>query len=254
MPLLRRLWRLSALSLLLLLGVLLTLALRFELRNGIPGRKTQRAQRWWYRRVLKILNVRTQVTGRPCEEPALWVANHISWLDIPLLGSLACVGFLSKAEIRDWPVIGWLAASTGTLFIERGNRDASRKAADNIARHILNGHSVLVFPEGKTTPGVTVERFHARMFAPAVDHGLTVQPVALRYFNGAGEPHPRAPFVGGQSFLENIWYLAGERQVIARVTFLPAVDAGKYSERRPLADDVRQMVLEAFEKSAINQY
>ncbi len=248
MALPRRIWRLLQLVLLLLIGVGLTLALLPNMRKGgIPGERIKMARQWWYRRVLRILHVDVGVTGSPVAAPALWVANHISWLDIPLLGSLGPVGFLSKAEIRQWPVIGWLAASTGTLFIERGGRNASQTAARQIAAHIEQGHSILVFPEGKTTSGGTVERFHARLFAPAVDSGLTVQPVALCYFHPDGRVHDRLPFVDRESFFRNLWTILGERRVVAKVTFPAAMSGAEFDERRPLAEQAHAAVLAAFE-------
>ena len=247
MILLRRLWRLLLMALFLLLGVLLTLAMLPGMHDGVPGERVKRVRQWWYRRLLRIIHVDIDVTGRPVDEPALWVANHISWLDIPLLGSLGPVGFLSKAEIRQWPVIGWLAASTGTLFIERGGRNASQTAARYIAEHIEQGHSILVFPEGKTTRGVTVERFHARLFAPAIDRGLTVQPAAVRYFHADGSIHETLPFVDRQPFLSNLWTVLGEKRVVARVAFPAAVSGRDFAERRPLAEHVHAEVLRAFE-------
>ncbi len=248
MTLLRRLWRLLLLALLLLVGIVLTLLLFTDMRDGIPGDRVKRTRQWWYRRLLRILHVEIDVAGQPVDRPALWVANHISWLDIPLLGSLAPVGFLSKAEIRHWPVIGWLAESTGTLFIERGGRGASQAAARYIAEHIEHGHSILVFPEGKTTRGGTVERFHARLFAPAIDHGLLVQPVALRYFHANGEAHRTLPFVDRQPFFSNLWTVLGERRIVAKVTFAAPLVGRDFSERRPLAEQAHAEVLEAFER------
>jgi len=245
---LRRLWRLSLLALFMLLGVVLTLALLPAMRDGIPGERVKRTRQWWYRRVLWILHVDVEVSGKPLGQPALWVANHISWLDIPLLGSLGPVGFLSKAEIRHWPVIGWLAASTGTLFIDRGGRGASQAAARCIAEHIGHGHSILVFPEGGTSRGETVGRFHARLFAPAIDRGLWVQPVALRYFQADGGAHRKLPFVDRQPFFSNLWAVLGERRVLAKVAFAEPIDGGAYDERRPLAGLAHARVLEAFER------
>lgn len=249
MTLLRRLWRLFLLVLFLLLGGVLTLAMLSDMHDGIPGQRVQKIRRWWYRRVLRVLRVQLRVSGKPIDQPALWVANHISWLDIPLLGSLAPLGFLSKAEIRHWPVIGWLAESTGTLFIERGGKNASQIASRHIAEHISNGHSILVFPEGKTTRGVTVERFHARLFAPAIDHGLMVQPVVIRYVHDNGDNHRTLPFVDGESFFSNLWTVLGERNIQAIVVFLAPVSGAEYSERRPLAERVYAEVLAAFKEA-----
>ncbi len=248
MTLLRRLWRLFLLLSFLLLGVLLTLVMLPDMHDGIPGKRVQKIRRWWYQCLLRALKVEIEQVGHPIDQPALWVANHISWLDIPLLGSLGLLGFLSKAEIRHWPVIGWLAGSTGTLFIERGGKNASQIASKYIAEHINRGHSILVFPEGKTTRGATVERFHARLFAPAIDHGLMVQPVVIRYFHDDGKVHQILPFVDHEPFFGNLWKVLGEKRILATVVFLEAVNAADFSERRRLAEHVHAKVLEAFNR------
>jgi 1-acyl-sn-glycerol-3-phosphate acyltransferase len=247
MQMIRRLWRLLSLVVFLLLGGVMTLLLLPDMKHGIPGGRVQKARQWWYRQILRIMGVELVVHGQPADSASLWVSNHISWLDIPLLGSLAPLGFLSKAEIRQWPIIGWLASSTGTLFIERGGKNASQKAARAIAEHINQGHSILVFPEAMTTAGVTVKRFHPRLFAPAIDHALKVQPVAIRYFHDDGSRHERLPFIDQQPFFSNLWTVLGEKRSRAEVTFFPPVDAGQYSERRPLAEHVHAQVLKAFD-------
>ena len=246
MRLIRRITRLLLLAGLLLAGVVMTLLLLPDRKNGIPGKWVKTMRQWWYRNVLAILGIELDVRGHPVNQPALWVANHISWLDIPLLGSLAPLGFLSKAEIRKWPVIGWLAASTGTLFINRGGKNASQAAARQIAEHIEQGHSILVFPEAMTTRGVTVKRFHPRLFAAAIDHDLLVQPVAIRYFHSDGTRHESLPFVDNQSFFSNLWHVLGEKRALAEVTFFEPVSGGDHAERRPLADRVHAQVASVF--------
>ena len=241
METLRRLHRLPRLALHLLLGVLLNLLYLRHVRDGIPDRRFRRLRRWWLRGVCRHLGLDVRVHGTALASPALWVANHVSWLDIPVVGGQAEVGFLSKAEVRRWPVIGWLAAHSGTLFIQRG-RHTARHVAELIARHIRAGHSVLVFPEARTTRGDEVRRFYPRLFAPAVEHGLPVQPVAIRYLDRHGRPDPAVPFVGEQSFLGNLWRVAGRPRLRVELHFLPPLAGDGFGERRALAEAAERAV------------
>lgn len=249
MAALRRAIRLPLLVFLLFAGIIATLILMPTNHQGIPGAFTQKVRQYWFFLVIHTLGIKPQVTGSPVREPALWVANHISWADIPVIGALAPVGFLSKAEIRNWPVIGWLARKTGTLFIERGNTQSSNKAMSLIRRHIVNNHSILVFPEGTTTAGESVKKFFPRLFAPALDANLIIQPVALRYEKLDGERHEKIPFIDDQPFFPNLWSILGERQVRVLVKFLPVLEAGDFSERREAAVQAQKMIAGAVASS-----
>ena len=129
---------------------------------------------WWYRRLLRCMRVRVQAEGT-IATGALLVANHVSWLDIPAIGTRGMVRFLSKAEVRGWPLVGWMSELAGTFFIARGaNRVGA--AVEQIRACIQGGHPVVVFPEGTTSDGRQVHRFHPRLFAVCQQAGLAVQP------------------------------------------------------------------------------
>lgn len=102
----------------------LGLAAWVSLRERLPGADVtplrQRLTRWWLARLCAALPFEVRVSGEAPRQPMLWVANHVSWTDIPLLGALAPLTFLSKAEVRAWPLAGWLAEKAGTLFIQIG--------------------------------------------------------------------------------------------------------------------------------------
>jgi len=169
----------------------------------------------------------------------------ISWMDIAVIGSQG-VGFLSKSEIRRWPVIGWLGEKGGTVFIQRGGKNASQMAAKAIAEKINGGDSILVFPEGTTSSGDNIKRFHARIFAPALDHNLKVQPIAVQYLDDQGNIHPKASW-NEQSFMANLIGILAQPKIHAILTFLPLIDAQQFSERRRIAqaveDQIRTIVL-----------
>lgn len=193
--------RLFHLALVIAFGALLagivSLCERVARHDLMPLR--QRLTRWFLARLGGALPFRVTVAGELPAQPMLWVANHVSWTDIPLLGALQPISFLSKAEVRAWPVAGWLAHKAGTLFIRRGSGD-SNLIGQQIGRHLQQGHNLLIFPEGTTTDGLAVRTFHGRLLSSAIDSGVALQPVAIRYLR-AGQPCPVAPFIGDDDML-----------------------------------------------------
>ncbi|MHB1567064.1 MAG: lysophospholipid acyltransferase family protein [Acidiferrobacter sp.] len=185
---------------------------------------------WWHRTLLVILGVRLRVIGHAPTAPVLIVANHISWLDIAALGSIVSGHFVAKAEIRSWPLIGWLAARAGTLYIRRGDRRASVAVAEGMTAALRAQQSVLLFPEGTSTDGHTVHAFHPRLFVTAIQAQRPVLPVALRYPVSGGAVHPAAPFIGDDTLVAHLWRLLRARGTVAVETiFLAAVDTAARS-------------------------
>ena len=147
----------------------------------------------WSARMLAILEVeRKLVTDLPAK-PSLIVANHLSWLDILVLGSFIPVRFLSKDEIRGWPIIGRLAQGAQTLFIKRGDRSSAEKAITEIEGVLRSEEFVVVFPEGTSTHGPMPSRFKGRLIEAARRAGVAVCPVAI-YYSGPGKEF--APYAG----------------------------------------------------------
>lgn len=196
----------------------------------------------WLQKVVKVIGLKVTVKGELSQgdQSALWVANHISWMDIAVVGSQG-VGFLSKSEIRKWPLIGWLGEQSGTVFIQRGGKNASQVAAKAIAEKIHDNDSVLVFPEGTTSTGKNVSRFHARIFAPALDHQLLVQAIAIQYLDDHGQMHPKAVW-NDELFFSNLIGVLGQTNIHAVLTILPLVDARNFTERRQLAELVENQI------------
>lgn len=193
MPRLRLALRLFHLALVIAFGTLLagivSLFERVVRHDLMPLR--QRLTRWFLARLGRALPFRVRVEGELPTQPMLWVSNHVSWTDIPLLGALQPLSFLSKAEVRDWPVAGWLAHKAGTQFIRRGAGDSSQ-VGQQLTRHLQQGHHLLIFPEGTTTDGLALRTFHGRLLSSAIDSGVAVQPVAIRYLRD-GQPCPWRP-------------------------------------------------------------
>ncbi|PSQ91129.1 MAG: 1-acyl-sn-glycerol-3-phosphate acyltransferase, partial [Proteobacteria bacterium SW_6_67_9] len=150
----------------------------------------------WHRRALAIAGVTPRIHGTPVQGPALFVANHVSWLDISVMSTVVDAGFIGKRELASWPVLGVLIRRGGTIFVARDGRDGGRAAADEMALRLRRGERVAVFPEGTTSRGADMRRFHPRLFEAARLAGVPIQPVALGY------DHPRAPFVDDEPQLQ----------------------------------------------------
>lgn len=173
--------------------------------------------------LLASLRVRVVARGEvpPANVPVLIVANHVSWLDGYVINSLNPARFVAKSEVRDWPVIGTVAARFGTFFLRRGSfRDAARTVA-KLSAVLRGGYPVAAFPEGTTGCGDDVGRFFPAMFQAAVNSQAMVQPIAVRYLSADGKPSRRAAFVGDMSIWDSVRLLLEEPELIAEVTCCP---------------------------------
>jgi len=192
-----------------------------------------------------FFGVRTEVTGTPVEGAALVVANHVSWLDIPVIHSGCAMGFVGKAEIDRWPVFRFIARTGGTIFHQRGSHDSAADVSAVMSERLRQGRKVTIFPEGGIKPGSSIRMFHARLFRSAVDVGCPVQPVMVRYM-AKGVRDDDISFRENESMLINFTRLLSRPAVVAEVHFLPAIDsAGK--PRRELADAARAAVIARYE-------
>ena len=192
-----------------------------------------------------LFGIRVQVTGKPADGAVLFAANHISWLDIPVLHSACAMGFVGKAEIESWPVFSFIARTGGTIFHQRGNHDSAAGVSSLMAQRLEQGRAVAIFPEGGIKPGSSIRVFHARMFRAAVDVGCPVQPVMVRYMRD-GRRDDHVSFRVGESMLSNFARMLAGPKSIAEVAFLPTIDAnGK--PRRALSEAARAAVISSYE-------
>lgn len=200
--------------------------------------------RWWAANVCRIFGLQRRVHGSFVNGPLLIAVNHISWIDILLLHSVAPMGFVAKAEIEQWPFAGWLARFGDTVFHHRGSHDSASSALEAMLQRLGQGRKVAIFPEGGILPGDGIKRFHARLFAAAIDSGTPVQPVMLRYLR-AGRQYREIRFHRNENFVANIFRLLGQPACTAEVIILPAIDPqGK--RRRQLAGEAQAAVETAF--------
>jgi len=203
----------------------------------------------WLHRSAEIIGIDIQVHGSPAPPPTFVVANHISWLDILIISSVLPISFLSKDEIRDWPVIGTLAAKAGTLFIRRGSKNGAAEAIELVKTKLTAKHSVASFPEAKTTDGTSVHRFHARLFAAAIDTGTLIQPVALCYptQTDKNDVNPNVPYVEEPNLVTHAFRIMCAKRTIASVTICePITSEGKM--RKEVAQLARNAIAQIVEK------
>lgn len=185
------------------------------------------AVRAWQARAAAVLGVTVTVDGDERLDAlgaggSLWLPNHISWLDIPLLGGMRPgTVFLAKSEIRRWPVIGRMASLAGTAFIERGR--GSEAAAAAVSGGLAAGRRMVVFAEGTTSDGRGVGRFHARLLGPAIAAGTPVVPVAIRYLDGQGERTTTPAFIGHDPLWPSLWRVLSARGLQARIEVLEPI-------------------------------
>ena len=181
----------------------------------------------WSATLLWLCGVRVTRQGIPANaEAVLWVSNHISWLDIFALNAVRATAFIAKSEIRRWPILGWLVAGAGTIFIERASRHAVHRVGIAMQAHFARGQAVGLFPEGTTSSGFDLLPFYANLFEPARKSAVKIQPVALLYFHHEARSD-LAAFVGEQTLLNSFWQVLSAEGLSIQMTFLtPILQAG----------------------------
>ena len=203
---------------------------------------------WLHRccaRALPRFGVQLSLHG---ESPSrgLIVSNHLSYLDIlAFSAALPCV-FVSKADVADWPIIGRFAAQAGTIFVQREKQGDGSRANASIAECLRNGVRVVLFPEGTTTNGEQILRFHSTMLRPAIDAGETITPCAIRYDLEDGVVENEVCWWGNAALGPHLLNLLGKREVNARITFGDPVPAT--GDRKMLGLELRSRVVALYEQ------
>lgn len=188
--------------------------------------------RRWSRELLHIAGIEVRAIGFPAdtERPVTLVANHVSWADIFALNSERACHFIAKAELRRWPLAGRLLANVGTIFINRSDRKETHRLGRVVHELLAKGETVAVFPEGTTSDGTDVLKFHASLLEPIVASEGEVWVVAIRYFvgEGASQRSQAAAYIDEMSLMESLRTIHDARPVTAEVRFLEAINcAGK---------------------------
>ncbi len=223
-----------------IVGGMLTIRFRFP---GLSAREREACVQAWARGMLDRMGVVLAVSGNAgLPGPLLLVANHISWLDILVLHASRYCRFVSKADVKRWPLIGTLATGAGTLYIERESRRDAMRVVHRMADSLRAGDVVGVFPEGTTSDGRGVLPFHANLLQAAVSAAAPVQPLALSYVDAAtGAPSMLAAYVGDDTLVSSIWRMLRGDGLLARVAFGEA-QAADGRDRRGWAASLQQNV------------
>lgn len=243
---LRYLWRVPFLVLHLVVGLPITLLMINPLSARVTvydERLDHRIIRLWSATMMRIFGFRLRRYGTPLPGAALFVANHVSWIDIVLMHSQRMMGFVAKAEIARWPIVGWVASQGSTIYHHRGSNDSLAGVMHQMVERLQSGQAVGVFPEGRTTRGDAIGTFHARIFQPAVIANVPAQPVALKY-GPRGDAQTIVAFAEKENFLQNFLRLLGEPARVAEVHFLEPVAPGEDGRRR-MAESCRERIVTA---------
>jgi 1-acyl-sn-glycerol-3-phosphate acyltransferase len=214
------------------------------------SKKEERIQAWALA-LLARFAIQLAVVGEPpARGPVLLAANHISWLDIVVMHAARHCRFVSKADLKRWPLIGTLAASAGTLFIERESRRSAMRVVHHMAERLRAGDVLAVFPEGTTSDGVNLLPFHANLFQAAIAADAPVLPVALQFEDIATGARSLAPcYINNDSLLGSIWRTLTAPPLRAVLIFgEPQPALGR--DRRAWAADLRSAVEDLRGKSA----
>ena len=229
--------------------VLVPLALRLVLadRSRPFGRIAARATRLWSRAVCAIIGIERDVQGAPpADGGALVASNHVSYIDIVVLGSLYPCLFVAKSEIASWPFFGAIARSSGTLFVDRDKSRDVLRAGRRISERLASGVGLTIFPEGRAGDGAAVLRFLPSLFEPAARAGVPCWAASISY-DTPGAPLPPATTIcwhDRSNFLVHFGRLLGLRRIVARVAFAPRPVSS--SDRKELAQSLWESVSESF--------
>lgn len=217
-----------------------TVLLRFP---RLPADQQHARVQAWALELLARAGVALEVRGTPpAGGPVLLVANHISWLDIPVMHAARHCRFISKSDVKGWPLLGRLATAAGTLYIERSSRRDARRMVQAMRQALAGGDVLAVFPEGTTGDGHALLPFHANLLQAAVEADAPVQPVGLRFVDGAtGAISQAASYIGDESLVGSLWRTLCADGVVAVVHYgAPQHAAGR--DRRAWSEALRSDV------------
>ena len=240
-PGLRALWRLVRCVATGLHGLVIVL-LVFP---SLDAAARQARIRWWSAKMLRSIGIDLQVAGAPVAGGCLLAVNHVSWLDIMAVHAVVpAARFVSKADVKAWPLVSRLVDAAGTLYLEREQKRDALRVVHRMAESLRRGDTVAVFPEGTTTTGHDLLPFHANLLQAAIATGVPVQPVSLRYADASHAVSEAVEFVGNTTMLQSLWRTAKGERIVARLVFLPPRPAAG-AERRELARALRADIASA---------
>ena len=196
--------------------------------------------REWSTKCLQRLGVRHTVNGVP-PDAGLVVSNHLSYVDIMVYGAAMRCVFVSKSEVRSWPIFGWLTTMAGTVYVDRKRRTDTRSANDEISRVLKQGLPVVVFPEGTSSGGAEVLPFYPSLFEPAIENKMPVTAAYLSYEVDGGTVENDVAYWGTMTFFPHLLRLLRLREIRATIRFSMAPEV--FTDRKVAARETRVEVL-----------
>jgi lyso-ornithine lipid O-acyltransferase len=194
----------------------------------------------WLKWFGAILNLRVVIEGKLPERGVIIVSNHISWLDIIVLGQFLPAYFVAKSDISNWPIIGYLARQGGTIFIRRGDKQHIRTTTEKMVWLLKQNSTIIAFPEGTTTMGDDVLAFHSSLLQPALLTKAMIQPAAIQY---QGLAKDQAPFIGDDGFIPHLIKMLRLNSIDVHLAFLPVINCTGKS-RHTLSVEARDLIAE----------
>lgn len=240
----RAVWRVALFGL-LFVGSLCCYLLAAQTERITRYRPARTVQKIFCQITLKIFGVRVFVTGKPdCRPPVLWVANHQSYIDILVLSSLLEGSFVAKSEIASWPVIGYIARLTNTIFVERELRQRISSQREQLRQRLRSNRSVILFPEGTSSDGLQVLPFKSALFSAILeldDVQVKVYPVSIALVALDGNvPQERTRLLyswsGEETLLPHAWRLLGLRSITLVAAFGHPIEDSYFTSRKVLAE------------------
>ena len=243
-------------------GVAAAVLVPFELAMQRVSRKSRPKLPWLFHRALaRSLGIHVVIHGRQARGGGiLFVSNHLSWADIPTLGSRILAAFVAKAEVAGWGPVGWLSTLARTVYIDRDRRQATGTARNAIVERLAAGENVILFPEGTNSDGIAVLPFKSSLFgaieADAASHGrgdFVIQPVTLAYtrLNGMPITRERLPdiaWIGDTALMPHLLAFMSLGKVRAEIIFHPAVRAGDFTDRKALARHCHDVIADGYRR------
>jgi len=212
----------------------------------ITAEQQRRHVGWWSASMLRRMGIALRSEGAPRGAATLLVANHISWLDILAINAVYPSRFVSKSDVRRWPLIGWLVACGGTLFIERERKRDALRVVHQVAAALKEGQTIAVFPEGTTSEGHGLLPFHANLLQAAVSTGTPIQAVALRFSDSRDAVSRAAAYVGDMHLVRSLWSVVMASQMCAQLKWLSPMPSDGV-DRRELSQMLRNQLLLALD-------
>ena len=202
----------------------------------------------WSKTLCSVCGIRLVTKGEIQENPVFIVANHVSWLDIPVIHSYKLVGFVAKQEISKWPLLGWIVKSGETLFIARGKHESRKNVLILIKRRLEQGRSIAVFPEGKATDGEYLGNFHRQLMQAAIETQTPIQAIAIKYINSNGKRNKQICFKKNEKFVSNVIRILSLPTSTAELNFCETIQTTNKSARQ-VAQQARDQVVAQLAKN-----